>query len=516
MNRNDGSRRPPRRGEAGVARSRAADRRRAGRVHACVLIDRRALLLHALWTFGGGLLALGLLELLLADFLDLELLARELRFDPPIRPDGVGYSGWSLAVWRRVAEQAWWWGEGLLGCFVVGMSAGVHAGLRGLRSAHASALDMASAAVALVAAVAVVLQGLAAGWVVRSAALADNFLALDSGERLRWVTSQQFLQALPHQALAAEALAGILATVLLPTAALATVAVAARCGWPLASVAARTAALALPGTLAVGAAASIRVHYQLDRMHDDPFETWTAVLQVARATVMIGTVMTFVLGVAALRGAARPRRWQSALALLVFAVGAAAAVATGPHRRAADALYPAPAHGHGHPGVAWVSAPATIDPPRVDGCPQRRSTGELAVASLDPGRGPLLEVEGMHWWLDAPNPDYPYSRWLRENSPHWEETVALLADRRVPFAQVEPFLAAAVAVGAEHLVIEGAAIAASLRHDGVVTTWNICPFGELDLEVFAAAEFAAEATWADVLATPGLVRPWTPPPPSWW
>lgn len=158
------------------------------------------------------------------------------------------------------------------------------------------------------------------------------------------------------------------------------------------------------------------------------------------------------------------------------------------------------------PGIAWVSSPGTIDPPRIGRC-DRAWRAPHAVASLDPVRGPLLEVEGMHWWLDAPNPDYPFRRWIAENFDAGDdEAIVLLVDRRVPAALLVPFVAAAREVGVSSVKVDAAAIATFPTIGGRMITWNICTLGELAVDPFLARELSGR-TWGDVVVDGALVGP---------
>ncbi|WAS96445.1 hypothetical protein [Nannocystis punicea] len=459
-------------------------------------------MIHALWSVGGGLLALGLLDLLVADFLDLELLAREARLRPPYRDHFR--SAWNFDCWQDIAEEAAGWGHALLTCFWLGLAAGLHAVLRCMRSNVAGRLEVAMATVAVLATTAIVALWIAAEAVVRDAMFADNFIAVEPGVWMRWVTNMQYLQALPWRAFAGQALAGALAVVLLPCAATASGMVAVRCGRSSAQVWSRIAALALPMSIAVTAAAWLRIHYRIDELSDDPYETWPAAVRSAESWVLGSAVLVLVIGGGLLRGTSTGRsRW--ALAAAMGGLGVAAALATAPHRTAYQALYPALDRGTGLLGLGWVSSPPTIDPPRIDVCDGAWEVPR-AVLSVDPSRGPLLEVEGMHWWLDAPNLEYPFRRWLRQEfDGQYHDSIALLVDRRVPAALVVPLVEAAREVGVPYIKVEAAAVATFSTTDGSATTWSICTLGELAVEAFLAGEPSGK-TWGDVIAD-GMVAP---------
>jgi hypothetical protein len=473
-----------------------------------VPLARRELVIHALWSIGGGLLALALLDLLMADFHDLELLLTEQRQLPGI-PSDYSPGTWNLRRWQWIAEEAVGWGHALLTCFWIGLAATVHAVLRCARSQDAGRFEVATAGLAVTAVATIAGLWIAAGAVVRADIFAGNFIAVEPGLWIRWIFNIQFVQALRYSEMSAELLAGVLATLLLPCAAFAAGMVAVRRGLQASRVWSRTAALAVPAAVAVTAAAWLRIHYAIDDSHDDPYETWATALRSAESLVLVGVGVALSLGVALLRGPATDRpRWTYAAAAL--ALGVAAALATAPHRSAYRALYPVPNRGVGDRGIEWIASPATLDPPKTGVC-DWPPEDPRAVVTVDPSRGPLLAVEGMHWWLDAPNPDYPFGRWIRQHyDREYHHAFALLADRRVPAAQLVPFIAAAREAGVPRITVEAAALATLPTTDGRAITWNICTLGELDVDALVARELPPGVTWGDVATDRELVGPARP------
>lgn len=433
--------------------------------------DARATLGFALLACGSASLSVALLDYLAYEFAFVDLTAdvRSQRSYWWPGPTGT-LPGRSLIVLTLVA------GAAAFGAFA----------LARVRRTAGKLLTLAAVCAALQLVIAVV-----TAWLRRGQLLAD-VVAVDPETSIRWLKRAGLYDY--SDALGVQNVAGALASMSLLATAIAGLRVALRRGWPLARVC-LVAALAVPPLLATGVLAHLwDVFVRSGWLHPD----WT---QLVRSTrwALVAAALLATAAASLLPGRPRPRPLAAAG---LCALGLAAVVATAPHRRTIDALYPLPRL---IPSSAWhvrVQQPWDFVARAADSCVAGPDYTTSVLVRVDRSGDVVATINGIEVPLvgEAADVRAAIARHL-----HLEGFVVLFAGPRVPVAALTPLFDLLPPTESGRVVVAGITAAELPSAAGPVTTWRGCALGVLQLPTFLRTRFAPGTTWGEIVDDPALV-----------
>ncbi len=446
-------------------------------------IDLRTLLWFTLTTAGAALVAIAVVDWFAHDFAVVDIVAYEDRLHPDLSEPG--------ATWRRLPSQfdPWWrpFGRPELMCAGYGLVLSLAAGLLA-RVRRPARVVLTLAAVCIAGLVALVAAAEQPGF----AATANGWLRY-RGTPSTWIDHRE--QSVLLLLLVAPAFVWA-------------------CGrfarWRGAPTRAwlATAALGLPPVLGLAAVALLwRVHGGFTATGH---EGWVTLVHLTRGLLVAVAVVLPVVAARVLRGGPGPRARGLLFAAGVLALGVSAVVASHPHRRTIDALYPLPDPGAGSLNWPYLRPPWRLDVPMTTTCVRPRvphlegnflvyrdATGELRVGDGDHEHGSGAdtlarlddEILRGHW---------PWS----STGPH---PVALLVAADVPMADLAPFLAELRARDLSPMFVAGLHIQDVPTIRGPAVAWFPCAIGELLPAALEPRAYPPGTTWSTVLADPELV-----------
>lgn len=463
--------------------------------------DARGPLGFALWAFGAALLAVAAIDFFAYEFVIQDLLFHEVRRHPPLVPDIVIHDPWAPRYWFTIARETTR-GAPLLACGALGLTAAAAAWVGAKRRAALSLLALAAACAAAILAIA----GQAAVE-YREGPVMRLILEIEPGVHLRWLWPDSIYTLAPWDFHGAEALAAVLSALLVPATLFAALRVARARGWSRAHAWLTIGALGLPAAIAAGVLGFLWIHFGHDYdVARKEFEAWADFVQSGRLVPLGVAVLVALFAWLGRRSPDAPRLLPAAGLLCL---GVAAALATTPHRRAIDSLYPLVELGGVSTQFHDLSAPWTFDPPRADGCAWDHRDVQEAAIRLDAGEL-VLELAGVRAPLvgraTVAALDGADERGWWGGDELRSVDLGLLVDRRVPAAALLPFLAQIPATDVERVVVHGAFIQERPWARGRVQLWTICGIGVLDLGAFVEAARTSDATWGDLVQDPALVR----------
>jgi hypothetical protein len=456
-------------------------------------IDLGATLGFAQWSVGATLLSVAAVDYSAYVFALYDLMFYERR----LHPGPVGYAGdpRTPSFWLDLAGETTR-STPLFACAVIGLVAAVFAYRLARRRGAAALFVLSLGCVATIV-------GLAAHAAVslRARALVFIFIERDPEDYLRWRWPDCIHDLAPWDELAAEQLAALLSALLLPAVLLAGFRVARHRKWSRTRTLLTAGVLGLPAVITAASLAHLWIYnWHSDYRRRPEFEAWVDAVQTTRS-VLIGVafVMVIAASLCRIRRADVPRLLPGAGLL---ALGAAAFLATGLHRRTIDDFYPLRDPGASADVFYWLPAPWTFDPPRAEACAWDHISVHEAAVRLDATGAVVLELDGVRApFIGATTVEALRftNRWSRRGP---SRDLALLVDRRVPAAALAHFLAQLPEAEIDRVVVHGAFIHEKTWPEGHVELWTICNIGALDVVAFDAGAFAPETTWGDLIDGP--------------
>lgn len=453
---------------------------------AVVRLDLRQTLAFALWAAAGASFAVALLDYLAYSFAFRDLFEYERRLHSP---------SWSTDGWRPAVD----WilaGRVMLLCAGLGMVAAVGAfALARIRRTSRALLVLAGACAASVVAITC-----ATAWRFRGRVL-EWFGAFEPDTATMWFARGELGSFDRAEAGAIEETGASLSAVLIGTAAIAWVRVATRRGWPLARASSAAAAVALPLVIASGTLAALWRDFGSFGRADH--EQYVALVETAR--FIIGATA---LAVAAAASLLRGRPTRLAPAVCIFAVGLAAFMATAPHRRTIDTVYPLYDAGAAPVRFKRLPAPWSFITRAAGTCVDvSRIDYHTALVRLGDDGEITLTVNGVV--ISPPGDEIPDALRGREDRPdlYLARYLLLLVERRVPVAAVAPLLERVATTPIEAVVVGGLATRTLPSGDGPMIVWDVCAIGEIPPAELGRVRSAPAATWGELVDDREYVRP---------
>jgi hypothetical protein len=332
----------------------------------------------------------------------------------------------------------------------------------------------------------------------RAGSLARATLERPSGPRLRWLWTD-FAHDISLSHLDVAFAAEIVLFLLVPVIALAGARVARRRP--------EVVSIGLLAVLAVSSVLVTRIRH-LEDVIMYPLEGWVDCLQATR-WVLIGAAVRCIAALS--RRAARLGSPRVFAAIVLFAVGVAGFVATGPHRATNDGFYPRRDPGFYGLSYEWLPRPETVEPPHVEACAWPYEPWREAAIRLDGAGAVVFEIEGarrplLHedtfFALGFDPDDWVRGQDMRDRlgRPELPRELMLLIDRRVPAGELAAFLRglpprveAVTAAGAFAQIVPSAV--------GPIETWTLCKLAGIRREA-VVDEAQGGMTWGDLVDDP--------------
>lgn len=388
-------------------------------------------------------------------------------------------------------------GRALPVCAVFGLLTSIGAGVLARRRRAASVL-LALAATCAALAVA------ATAWATLESDTAEVFSSFK-------VQLGQAIHRMEHvgdvswRLLAVQQLGVVALTLLIPALALASIRVAVRRGAPRPTAWLTAAAVALPITVATAAITVLwRTHGQFAAIGHD---RWVDLIQTVRPLPIVAAALVALIA-AFTRSRARSLLPRLGLALGLLALGATAVVATQPHRRTIDTLYPL--RDPGAEPLHRTHEPWTLAAPLAGRCTKTDYPRYTARVYLDETDAVVLSIHGriavfgdepaLTGMLAALTADIPVL--LEPPSP-----IALHVERRVPIATLAQLLSRLPSTERSPLLVIGTFLQPMPSADGPLLAANLCVIGQIELSALASDRLAAGATWGALVDDPTLMSP---------
>jgi hypothetical protein len=330
-----------------------------------------------------------------------------------------------------------------------------------------------------------------------------SFFKVQLGPTIRRLEHPDYLR---WDLLAVQELGAFVSTLLIPALALAAIHVAIRRGAPRPAAWLTAAALALPITLATAAITVLwRTHGHFASVGHD---RWADLIQAVRPLPIAAAALVVLLAAITLRSRPRSLLPRLALALALPALGLAAVVATQPHRRTIDTLYPL--RDPGAEPLHRSYEPWTLAAPLAERCAQTGYPRYTARVHLDETDAVVLSIDGriavfgdepaLTGLLAALTADIPVL--LDPPRP-----IGLLVERRVPIAALAPLLSRLPSTEISPLLVLGTFLQPMPSVDGPLLAANLCVIGQIELSALASDRLAAGATWGALVDDPALMFP---------
>lgn len=462
-------------------------------------IDPRAALVFALYAFGAALAAIAIIDILAYDLALFDLI------DPGARPSHrhrpldlwIG-RGRLLPRMNGIPERVALVGGG----FSLAVAIGALMLARVRRLARVLLAMSAVCITQLVAVVALTTRAF-------RRTVADTLVTVEPGSGLRWLARERldgYRFDLYELLFVREVAAWSLALTCF-TLALATVRGMLHRGYPPARAWLAAAALGLPTAVA---AVVLALRWRFEPANPAARASWTGLVELVHVA-LLATALVLALAAAFVPRSASPPRARHVLpAALVLALGLAAVTATAPHRAVFDAFYPLPDLGARPHSFFRLRRPWALDVPKISICPPGVEYFPHAAATvrLDDAGDVLLSIDGEVARIADSGPSGAMQRvtQILTDEPIPTRFLILLVERRVPVAALRPLLRA-LAARPTGVVVAGMVVQHRPSADGPVATWNVCPFGDLQLTSLLRLELPPDLTWDAILDNPDLVRP---------
>lgn len=383
-------------------------------------------------------------------------------------------------------------------CAVFGLLSSIGAGVLARRRRAASVLLTLAATCAALAVA-------AAAWATRefdTAAVYSSF-KVQLGQAIH---RMEHVGDVSWRLLAVQQLGVIALTLLIPALALASIRVAVRRGAPRPTAWLTAAALALPITVVTAAITVLwRTHGQFTAIGHD---RWVDLIQAARPLPIVAAALVALIAAFTLRRPTRSLLPRLGLALALLALGATAVVATQPHRRTIDTLYPL--RDPGAEPLHRTHEPWTLAAPLAGHCTRTAYPRYTARVYLDETDAVVLSIDGriavfgdepaLTGMLGALTTDIPVL--LDPPSP-----IALLVERRVPIAALAQLLSRLPSTERSPLLVIGTFLQPMPSADGPLLAANLCVIGQIELSALASDRLAEGATWGALVDDPTLMFP---------